>query len=76
MLLLIVAALVAAGVGAIFKAADALPEVELSTIDMRFDIRGATDPRSDVVIVGIDDRTLEAGPERRASRSTAGGMPA
>ena len=61
-LLLLVAAFVAAGVGAIFKAADALPEVELSTIDTRFGIRGATDPRSDVVIVGIDDRTLEEDP--------------
>jgi len=61
-LLLVVAALVAAGVGALFKAADGLGELELSTIDTRFELRGAVDPRSDVVIVGMDEKTLRLDP--------------
>jgi adenylate cyclase len=62
LLLLVVAALVATGVGAIFKATDALPEIELSTIDRRLDIRGAQTPRTDVVVVGMDERTLDTDP--------------
>ena len=57
-LLVIVAIVVAAGVGALFKAADALPELQLSAIDTLFELRGTQEPPADVVIVGIDDRTL------------------
>ncbi len=59
--LVVVAILVAIGVGAIFKATDALPEAQLSAIDTLFDVRGTQDPPADVVVVGIDDRTLEDG---------------
>jgi adenylate cyclase len=57
--LVIVAVLLAIGVGALFKATDALPEAQLSAIDTLFDLRGTQDPPSGVVVVGIDDRTLE-----------------
>ena len=35
---------------------------ELGTVDLRFDIRGANDPPSDVVVVAMDERTLESDP--------------
>ena len=57
----IVAIVVAATVGALFKAADALPEAQLSAIDTLFDLRGTQEPPADVVIVGIDERTLADG---------------
>jgi adenylate cyclase len=58
--LLILAALLAAGVGAIFKATDALPNLERTLLDARFDLRGTQTPRNDVVIVAIDQKTLDA----------------
>ena len=57
----LLAVLLAAGVGAIVKVTDALPRAELASIDARFDVRGGQDAPDDVVVVGIDDRTLEDG---------------
>ena len=39
-----------------------LREQELGTVDLRFDVRGATDPPDDVVVVAMDQRTLDADP--------------
>jgi CHASE2 domain-containing sensor protein len=61
-LLLILAALLAVGVGAIFKATDALPGLERAAVDGRMDLRGTQAPSPDVVIVGIDQRTLDSDP--------------
>src|SRR4051812_22725444 len=62
MVLLLLAALLAAGVGAVFKATGALPGLERTSVDARFDVRGTQTPRPDVVIVGMDQRTLDADP--------------
>ena len=43
--------------------------VELATVDARFEVRGDAGAAADVVIVGIDDKTLGHGGGR--SRSTA-----
>ncbi len=60
--LVVVAVLAAVAVGALFKGAGVMREQELATIDLRFDIRGADDPPSDVVVVAMDERTLETDP--------------
>ena len=61
-LLLLCTALLAMGVGAVFMAADGLRDLELSSIDARFDLRGEQQPPTQVVVVGIDDETLDAEP--------------
>jgi adenylate cyclase len=60
--LVVVAVLAAVAVGALFKGAGVMREQELATIDLRFDIRGADDPPPDVVVVAMDERTLETDP--------------
>jgi adenylate cyclase len=62
-LALIVVAALAAGTGIAFRALHLLAKVELALVDLRFDVRGADTPRRDVVIVGIDEKTLRAVPE-------------
>jgi adenylate cyclase len=64
-LALIAAAVFAAAVGLVALATDALRGPEHGTVDARFDLRGTQTPRSDVVIVGIDDRTLAEDPNVR-----------
>ena len=59
----IIAALVAAAVGLVCLETDALDGVEHTAVDARFDVRGEQQPRSDVVIVSIDDKTLNADPK-------------
>ena len=61
-LLLLCTALLAMGVGAVFVAADGMRDLELSSIDARFDLRGEQQPPAQVVVVGIDDETLDAEP--------------
>ena len=61
-LLLLCTALLAMGVGAVFMAADGMRNLELSSIDARFDLRGEQQPPAQVVVVGIDDETLDAEP--------------
>jgi adenylate cyclase len=63
-LLLVAVALVAAGVGALFESTHALRRLELSTIDIRFDLRGTQSAPPDVVIVGVDEKTLSLPPKR------------
>ena len=62
-LTLLAVALFAAAVGLVFLATDALRGPERGTVDKRFDIRGKQTPRSDVVLVGIDSKALNAYPE-------------
>ena len=56
----IMAAIVAAVVGLVCLETDALDGLEHTAADARFDVRGKQQPRSDVVIVTIDDKTLKA----------------
>jgi CHASE2 domain-containing sensor protein len=56
--LLVGVAIGAAALGIAAYAAHALRSFELSTVDTRFSIRGADRPPSDVVIVAIDEATL------------------
>ena len=58
-LLLVVAAALAAGIGVLAYATHLLRRTELQTIDARFSVRGKQAPPSDVVLVGIDNATLE-----------------
>jgi adenylate cyclase len=57
--LLIVVAVLAAGIGVAAYATHLLRRSELQTIDARFSIRGKQTPPSDVVLVGIDNETLD-----------------
>jgi adenylate cyclase len=59
-LLLLGAALLCAGFGVALYLTDALRRVDLGSIDARFDRRGANPTPDRVVIVGIDDPTLNA----------------
>jgi adenylate cyclase len=54
----LLAGVLALAIGATLFATDALRRLELLTVDMRFDARGAQTPPDDIVIVGIDDRTF------------------
>jgi adenylate cyclase len=58
----LVAVIAAVAVGALLQAGGVLSEQELGTVDIRFDVRGATDPPDDVVVVAMDQRTLDADP--------------
>ena len=55
---------VAAGTGLAVDATDALRDAELTTFDMRVDVRGEQSPPDGVVVVGLDDASLEAIDER------------
>ena len=61
-LALLAVALLAATVGLVLLATDALRGPEHGTVDTRFDVRGAQPVNDDVVVVGIDDRTLSVDP--------------
>jgi adenylate cyclase len=54
----LLAGALALAIGATLFATDALRRLELLTVDLRFDARGAQTPPDDIVIVGIDDRTF------------------
>jgi adenylate cyclase len=51
-------ALVATAAGLALYLTDPLHEIELKTVDTRFQIRGTQRPRSDLVVVAIDQPTL------------------
>ena len=53
-------ALVAAVVGLAAWGAGALDRVERGTVDARFQVRGSRTPPSTVVVVGVDDRSIDA----------------
>jgi adenylate cyclase len=57
---LLAAAIVAAAVGWLFDATNALSGLERAAIDARFDLRGTHPSPPGVVIVGMDDRTIKA----------------
>jgi adenylate cyclase len=59
--LLALVALLAIGAGILLDATSGLKGIERASQHARFDVRGTQTPRSDVVVVGIDDKTL-AGP--------------
>lgn len=52
------AGIVASALALVAYSADALDALELRTVDKRFVIRGTKKAPADVVIVGVDDRTL------------------
>jgi adenylate cyclase len=54
----IVVGAVAAAIGIVTYAIGAFEELELSTVDTRFDLRGKEDPRPEVAVVAIDDETF------------------
>jgi adenylate cyclase len=56
--LLLGVAVLCAGSGLALQATDALRRLDLSSVDARFDVRGPRATPDDVVIVGIDDQTL------------------
>ena len=58
--MLLAVAVVCVGAGLALQATDALRRFDLGTIDARFDLRGERPTPDDVVIVGIDDKTLTA----------------
>jgi adenylate cyclase len=58
----LLAVLAAVAVGALFQAGGVMREQELGTVDLRFDVRGASEPPEDVVVVAMDQRTLDADP--------------
>ena len=59
----VLAAVIAAvAVGALLQEGGVLKDQELGTVNLRFDVRGATDPPDDVVVVAMDQRTLDADP--------------
>ena len=57
-LMLLTAALVCAGGGLILFAANGLRGLDFTTVDMRFDVRGAREAPDDVVVVAIDDASI------------------
>jgi adenylate cyclase len=56
--LLLSAALVAVACGVTVKTTDALRRFDLSLVDVRFSIRGAEKPPSNVAVIGVDDKTF------------------
>lgn len=62
--LLLAVAIVAAGCGLAADATQVLRAAELATVDARFDVRGTRSPPADVVMVGLDDRSVETIDER------------
>lgn len=58
-LLLVAAAVLAGGIGVLAYATHLLRRTELQTIDARFSIRGKQAPPAGVVLVGIDNSTID-----------------
>jgi serine/threonine-protein kinase len=65
--MLLAVAVAAAAIALIARATGLLNSLELSSVDARFHVRGAEQPRRDVVIVGLDQRSL-------AELGTPGGL--
>ena len=58
--LLALAAAIAVGVPVLLQSLGTLDRVELSTVDARLSIRGDHRPNPDVVVVGLDSKTVSA----------------
>ena len=56
--LTIAVGLLAAGIALVVGATGLLDDLELQTVDKRFDIRGTQPPSKGVVVVGLDDQSL------------------
>jgi adenylate cyclase len=56
---LLLAAIIAAAVGLTVQMTDELNGLEQQSVDARYDLRGDQEPRDDIVIVAIDDATVE-----------------
>jgi adenylate cyclase len=54
----LLSALVAVSAAIVLSVTGVLDDLERSTVDARFAVRGAVEPREDVVLVGIDDVTF------------------
>jgi adenylate cyclase len=63
-LLLLGAAVLCVALGLVLMATDALHRLDLNTVDMRFDQRGAKPTPDSIVVVGIDDKTVNQGRHR------------
>ncbi len=59
-MLLLAVALLAAGTALIVKATGAFERLELQSVDARFDVRGKQSPPPGIVIVDLDDKTLNS----------------
>ena len=64
-LLLVVAAVLVSGLGLLLEETDALRRLELTSVDLRFHVRGDRPPPDDVVVVAVDAHTFSADPDRR-----------
>lgn len=53
-------AVVAAVVGLVAASVGALDRIERDTVDARFDVRGTQTPPADVVVVGVDEKSMDA----------------
>ena len=58
--LLLAVFVIAAGITLVAHGTGVLNSLELSSIDSRFHVRGAEPPRSDIVIVGLDQSSIAA----------------
>lgn len=57
--LLLAVAVLSGGLAVVLEATSLVRRTELASVDARFGIRGEQTPRRDVVIVGLDDRSLD-----------------
>jgi adenylate cyclase len=64
-LLLLGAALLVGGIGILLQQTDALRRLELTSVDLRFHVRGDRPPPDDVVVVAVDAETFSADKDRR-----------
>ena len=62
--MLVAVALLAAAVACVIEATDGLQRLELSTVDARFKLRGEQPAPSNLIVVGIDDKTFDELDER------------
>jgi adenylate cyclase len=60
-IVLLAVAIVAMGVVALLTATNGFKGLEQSTIDARFKVRGTQAPPADIVVVGVDEKTLAGG---------------
>ena len=57
--MLVIVAVLGAGLGLLAYGTSALRSLELNTVDTRFSIRGDEKPPSDIVVVAVDEKSFE-----------------
>ena len=67
--LLALVAVLAVGVPAVLGSVGALDRAELAAVDARLSIRGDHEPNPDVVVVGVDEKTLKPMGRDRSCRA-------